>query len=213
MALTRVHSSSINTFPSSMRSYFDAYSRFTTELNLVNMLNRVTDFDSYVNKMEDGVLELTLGGYFFRVSMSELATQLGSLANNTDLYAMAVVRYPIASPLDARLVGCTGTDLSSYLSSTLDTYDDNPAPEAYDNSMFKGINFGLQADVTALSQAVDVFNDASDDTRLVLYSLKVLNTGSGTWVVPDDSQRKIDITSTNIQSISNAEIDVAWNAA
>ena len=70
MALQRIKSENISIFPSSMRTGYDVYSRFTTELNLVNILNRIADTTSYVSKFEDDVVEFTLGGYYFNTTLS-----------------------------------------------------------------------------------------------------------------------------------------------
>lgn len=98
MAFQYLASSNVHTFPSSMRSGTnDVYSRFTTELNLVDIVNRVSTgkfVSGSYNESGNLWIDFTLLGYHFEANISPL---LSSLSNEDTLYACAIVGYAASS--------------------------------------------------------------------------------------------------------------------
>lgn len=98
MAFQYLESSNVHMFPSSMRSGTnDVYSRFTTELNLVNIVNRVST-GKFVSGTytESGNLwvDFTLLGYHFETNISSI---INSLSVDDKIYACAVVGYAVSN--------------------------------------------------------------------------------------------------------------------
>lgn len=208
MAFQRVNSNSISIFPSSMRTGFDVYSRFTTELNLVNMITRITDIDSYVinydSSSSDGTLEFNLGGYYFRTTRVALQEALnlsqGRLSADTTIYAVALVSWASTeTPLDAKLIGYTDQGSTN----SLDEVDSGSS------SHFLGLNLTTsQADLTTLGQWVQ----SQTNENITMYSLPVIaySTATGTWGIPEGSTNKLSIDSFEIPIITNEQIDAAF---
>lgn len=171
-----VASNKISTFPSSMRTT-DVYSRFTTERNLVNMVNGIVETDGYVkyfnsitNKQEIGFV---LGGYFFETALTDILASLGG--SPTEVWAYAIVGYNSAGGVgsvigDSRLVG----------------YNNDGVQSSVDlNSNFIGVNFTSE-EPEIPSGLGETFN---------FYKLQLV-AGSGTnWAVPSDSTIKFDVLS------------------
>lgn len=191
--MANLASDKISTFPSSMRTQ-DVYSRFTTERNLVNMVNDLIDYDGYVYKLQVGntrTLEIILGGYFFSMKLEDI---IPSFSSSTAIYAYIIVGFTTSSSGtevvgssigDSRLVGWDGTNIKT----TVD-----------DNSNFIGLNFTdneSNIPVVGTTPGLDV-----GDFRV--YSLKVLERPSTTdqtaWTVPSTSYRKFGV-------LSDSEID------
>ena len=193
--MANLASDKISTFPSSMRTQ-DVYSRFTTERNLVNMVNDLIDYDGYVYKLQVGntrTLEIILGGYFFSMKLEDI---IPSFSSSTAIYAYIIVGFTTSSSGtevvgsnigDSRLVGWDGTNIKA----TVD-----------DNSNFIGLNFTddeSNIPVVGTTPGLDV-----GDFRV--YSLKVLERPSTSisdqtaWTVPSTSYRKFGV-------LSDSEID------
>lgn len=190
-------SEQISTFPSSMRTQ-DVYSRFTTERNLVNMVNDLIDYDGYVYKLQVGntrTLEIVLGGYFFSMKLEDIVP---SFPSSTAIYAYIIVGFTTSSSGteivgsdigDSRLVGWDGTNIKA----TVD-----------ENSNFIGLNFTDDDDNIPIVGTTPGLGSDIGDFRV--YSLKVLERPSTSisdqtaWTVPSTSYRKFGV-------LSNSEVD------
>lgn len=174
----------ISTFPSSMRTQ-DVYSRFTTENNLVNMVNGIVDTDGYVRSIgsdTDQTIEFVLGGYFFRTTIALIQTAL----NSTDkIYAFAIVGYNYSSsgttvvgsdPGDARLVGWSGGAIQTNVE---------------DSGNFIGVNF-----VSDISDIPEV-NGTSIPNTFKVYSLLLAEKTGNSWGVPATSYKKFGTLTTS----------------
>ena len=173
----------ISTFPSSMRTQ-DVYSRFTTENNLVNMVNGIVDTDGYVRSIgsdNDQTIEFVLGGYFFRTTIASIQTKL----NSTDkIYAFAIVGYTSSTsgsvvvgsnPGDTRLVGWSGDAIQTNVE---------------DSGNFIGVNF-----VSDISDIPEV-NGTSIPNTFKVYSLLLAEKTGNSWGVPATSYKKFGTLTT-----------------
>ena len=189
-----VASNMISTFPSSMRTT-DVYSRFTTERNLVNMVNGIVETDGYVKYFNSNTnaqeIGFVLGGYFFETTLTDILTAL-SLSNPTEgasIWAYAIVGYNstggnVGEKIgDSRLVGYNGS-----IQNTVDMGD-----------YFIGVNFET-SEPTAPASLDDTFE---------FYKLELVTFGTS-WTVPDDSLMKFNtLTDSEIATIfdeSEAEV-------
>ena len=193
--MTTLASDKISTFPSSMRTQ-DVYSRFTTERNLVNMVNDLIDYDGYVYKLQVGntrTLEIVLGGYFFSMKLEDIVP---SFSSSTAIYAYIIVGFTTSSSGteavgseigDSRLVGWDGTGIKA----TVDY-----------NSNFIGLNFTDDERNIPIAGTTPGLEADVGDFRV--YSLKVLERPSATdqasWTVPSTSYRKFGV-------LSDSEVD------
>ena len=194
-----VESNAINMFPSSTRTS-DIYSRFTTELNLVNMVNSVTDKDSYVVKWDSAnkIIEFVLGGYYFKADVDSIASTLrfstqGGITNS--VWANCVVGRASSEEidLDNRLLNWSNGQYTT----------DN-------NNAFQGISFtkGNHENPPTLNGYTTTF-----------YYLQLFEVVNGELKVPSESMIKFESTSFNITEITNAvtsipnsEIESLWNS-
>ena len=185
-------SNQISTFPSSMRTQ-DVYSRFTTERNLVNMVNDLIDYDGYVYKLQVGntrTLEIVLGGYFFSMELEDILEDIVPLFSSpTAIYAYIIVGFTksssgteaVGSEIgDSRLVGWDGTGINA----TVDY-----------NSNFIGLNFTDKENNIPIAGTTPGLEADVGDFRV--YSLKVLERPSASdqaaWTVPSTSYRKFGV--------------------
>lgn len=200
MAIANVKSGEMYTFPSSMREKFDVYSRFTTERNLVNMVNSLVDVEGYVHTVGTGnnpSIDFILGGYYFSTDIKSIMDAFQSTPTEV-VYAYAIVGYSASASIggnirDSRLVGW----INGALSSAVDTGSDN-------TSDFIGVGFAdSEADIPVEGTDVD------DSFRV--YSLKLLVKSNNTWVVPDESLRKFEVLS--YVPDDTCDVDLIFNDA
>lgn len=178
----------VKLFPSSMRSGYDVYSRFTTELNLVDIVNRVSSGKFVTGTFSEGGntwVDFTLLGYRFNINIQSLSS--GSI------YAVAIVGY---SDNETRY----DSILKGYDGAIQNRVDDGP------NTPNKFI--GLQ--ITTSESECTTFKSNVENTQnwnikcdYILLGTKV---GSTFNVNPD-------LSTLNIETLSTQDIDTAWNNA
>ena len=67
MAIANYASSNVKVFPSTYRKLYPQ-GKYTSENNFVNILNSLTDIDSYVISADNDILKVVIHGYYFEIS-------------------------------------------------------------------------------------------------------------------------------------------------
>lgn len=191
--MSRLKSTEISTFPSSTRTVTDVYSRFTTELNLTNLINRLADNECFVTKFEDGIIEFSMAGYYFQVNVNTL---LNTFNVDDNIYAVIIVGYDgNEKAYDKRLVGYNGT-----VQRDVDM-----------NNEF----IGLQLFNSSTSK--DTFiKGLSLSTNYKVYSLHLADINSSSFgkalTVPESSYRKFTNQTLGITTLTDDEINEIWSS-
>lgn len=190
MSLINVNSSEIHLFPSSMRTGCDPYSRFTTELNLVDIVNRVSTGKFVTGTFKDDNnkewVDFTLLGYHFNVLLESTAL---SLQTDDELYAIAITGYYTSNEnkYDERLRG----------------WDGSIQADVDNNGKFIGLSLTKsQGDYTTLKNSLDQVSGLKYTCDYIKLGRK-----TSTTFVPD-----ADNAVANIESIPDAEINTIWNS-
>ena len=187
MALQYLSSSNVHMFPSSMRSYADdVYSRFTTEMNLVDMVNRVSTgkfvTESWVDGNGNTWVDFTLLGYHFDANIQSL---ISGLSTGQSLYAIAIVGYDDSeSKYDSRLKGYTGG-----IQSIIDQGDS-----------FLGVTF-----TTSLDDYNSISFENLNGTYIKDYLEIGIKDGTSTFTVNTTT------TPVDIETLTDQEVNDLWN--
>ena len=195
MALTNLKSSEVTMFPSSMRSGVDVYSRFTTELNLVDIVNRVSSGKFITGTFTESGhtwIDFTLMGYHFNV---DATSGFSSYSNNSDVYVAAIVgKYSTESRYDAILKGWTNNAINN-------SVDDDGTGSA---RKFIGLAFTTsEADCTNLQNSVSALQTG---TFVCDYMRLGTKTSGGFTLSTDNSVVDFD-------TMTDADVQACWNAA
>lgn len=191
--MSRLKSTEISTFPSSTRTITDVYSRFTTELNLTNLINRLADNECFVTKFENGILEFSMAGYYFQVNTSTL---LNTFNVGDNIYAVIIVGYDDnEKAYDKRLVGYNGT-----VQRDVDMNNEFIGLQLFNNSTTK-----------------DTFiKSLSLSTNYKVYSLYLADINSSSFgkslTVPESSYRKFTNKTLGITTLTDDEIKEIWSS-
>lgn len=164
-----ISSNKINVFPSGNRSEDYPYAKLPTEFNLTNIINRLTDVDSFVVNKEyssNGIvnpLEFNIMGYYFKVDADAVTTLTSTTFPSGPIYGTIKLN-------DISVGGYTFRELQNTTSgTTLDV-----------GTEFQGITFGTTASSTSGE-----------------YSLKLLEKVNSVWMIPQDSKIKFNTNSTS----------------
>lgn len=163
MAIEHLPSNAISTFPSSRRTGVDPYSRFTTEYNLVDIVNRVSS-GSFVTSLTGGsIIDFTIKGYHFIADLSQLST---ATRNGDAIYAYAIIgAASTENPLDSALMGYNGA-----IQTTIDQ-----------NDKFIGVCFS--------NSGTETFSSLSSGYEV--YSLKLTVKSGNTQILAEESKALI----------------------
>ena len=189
MATQYLSSNNVRLFPSSMRTGYDVYSRFTTELNLVDIVNRVSSGKFVTKTFTDSGnlwIDFTLLGYRFNINVSEkFSTYSGSL------YAIAIVGH---NNNETRYDDI----LKGYYDGGIQTNVDN-------DDKFIGLQIATsQADCTAIINAV-----ASESNGTYKCDYILLGTKTGTTAFTINPE----LSTLSVDTLTTEDIDTAWNNA
>ena len=203
MAFQYLTSANVHMFPSSMRTgTTDVYSRFTTELNLVNIINRVSTGKFVSKSYSDGGnlwIDFTLLGYHFEANIQSLIAGTGALLDTGDhLYACAIIGY--ASPSNTTYTENKYDEiLKGWSSDSIQTSVDL-------NGNFVGLLFTkVEADCTGLATTIESITGWSCTCDYIDLGVK----GSGTAEFNVNTTDK-PFDTDNIESISDATINSLW---
>ncbi len=185
-----LESSSIRVFPSARRNFQSSLSRQVTEANLVSLVNRLLDVNSFVvsNDVESGLNEFAFNikGYCFIVNKAGDITDLFSSASN--VYATIVID---GGPQE----GAGNSQVASI------------PPEFYEligidnNNQYEGVFFS-----DYIPTISDIISNPEESYNYELYTLHILTNLNGTWSIPDSSKIKFSLRSLGISLIDGGEI-------
>ena len=189
MATQYLSSNNVKLFPSSTRTGYDVYSRFTTELNLVDIVNRVSSGKFVTKTFTDSGnlwIDFTLLGYRFNINVSEkFSTYQGSL------YAIAIVGH---NNNETRYDDI----LKGYYNGGIQTTID-------DDDKFTGLQLATsQADCASVINAVA---SESNGTYKCDYILLGTKTGTTAFTVNPE------LSALSVDTLTTEDIDAAWNNA
>lgn len=163
--MSYITTNNIEVFPSTKRVDAQRTSRLLVESNLVSLVNRLVDKDSFVITQEFATnkpVELNLNGYYFKIASGEDLTSLAT-NNETRIWASIVVTAPSAQEgLYAELYGQD------------------------DDNMYKGLTI-----TCSNSDSEPTISDVPVGASV--YHLLVLKMNGNTWEVPTDSLVIFDI--------------------
>lgn len=192
MATQYLSSNNVKLFPSSTRTGYDVYSRFTTELNLVDIVNRVSSGKFVTKTFTDSGnlwIDFTLLGYRFNINVSEkFSTYQGSL------YAIAIVgHWNDETRYDDILKG--------YDSGIQNNVDDGPNTA----NKFIGLQVATsQADCISIQNAVASVSNGTFKCDYILLGTK---TGPTAFTVNPE------LSALSVDTLTTEDIDAAWNNA
>lgn len=181
MSVQHVASTSVNTFPSSMREVADPYSRFTTEKNLVDIITRLSDGGNFVTSFDntDNTIDFTLGGYHFVVTFGGNSSILNLIADGGSLWAFIILRQNVENVnASITLKGFDGTTIQNNVDS---------------NSEFIGVSF--------TTSETDIPTDISG-----VIKLKILQKNNNSFIIPEESA-----SPNKFEIIENTDIDNMFN--
>ena len=158
---------SVSVFPTTYRTKI-MNGKYTSEENFVNILNSITDINSYVISFEDGVLKMVIHGYYFEVLINKTSNMsFGIVVESGDSKSNALVRYDnmAATDLDENnnfmglyysTSGVPSKDVGSNSLYTLKVTDN-------DGNVINKLKFSADSvqynDSMTISQAVDTKQD------------------------------------------------------
>lgn len=188
MSLSNLSSDNVTMFPSSTRSGYDAYSRFTTEYNLTQMIDQVTDVDGFISDFSaSGNISFNIKGYMFVCPVAAIISATGATTtSNTTIYAAAYIGYGEG--------GQTGQ-------TRLWGWDQSRQTNTDSDGNFIGLSF-----------TTNLQDVPSDSGNLKWYTLPLITfDGSSVPIPVQSSLVKVSTEGLGISTISNAEINSMWN--
>ena len=201
--MANVSSGNITMFPSSMRTGVDVYSRFTTELNLVDIVNRISS-GSFVSAYDStsGNIEFTIGGYNFRTTYQAIASALGTVSSTENIYVVALTNYGTTERFE-------DTILKGYVGGALNNSVDS-------GGNFVGLQFFQATTPTSSSlyqQIVSYVNteNTNNGQHIKIYTLELLHSAGGGSASPQNFSIPEEQQTVNIGIISDAEINALWS--
>ena len=188
MATQYLSSNNVKLFPSSTRTGYDVYSRFTTELNLVDIVNRVSSGKFVTKTFTDSGnlwIDFTLLGYRFNINVSEkFSTYTGPL------YAIAIVGH---------------NNNETRYDDILKGYDSGIQTSVDIADKFIGLQIATsQADCTTIQNAV-----ASISTGTYVCDYILLGTKTGTTAFTINPE----LSTLSVDTLTTEDIDTAWSNA
>lgn len=185
-------SNKVNLFPSSMRTGQDPYSRFTTELNLVDIVNRVSSGKFVTGTFTEGGntwVDFTLMGYHFNADISGF---IGT--NNTIVYALAIVGYMNnESRYDAILKGWSSNSIQNSVDSS---------------NKFIGLQFVYDTSEAQITTSCNTIKSAAENSASGKFICDYMKLGIKT---SSGFQINEDLSPINLEYLTNADIDAMWS--
>lgn len=190
MSSNVVSSKDISVFPCGNRcSDYDLQSRITTEYNLISIINKLVDKDSFCiddtfNKGNATDFVFNIHGYLFSVPQNAIWSSVGSSATN--IYATIGVRKTQNDMYELAPIG-----LSSSGKITIVGSGDTWSLDDSSSGNFNGVLF------TTTIPTIE--SPTSGD--LTPYTLKIVETQGSKQVVPQDSLIKFETTNDGKRSL------------
>jgi hypothetical protein len=185
----------VKVFPSTYRKQVPQ-GKYTSENNFVNILNSLTDIDSYVISADNGVLKVVIHGYYFEISNFVIEPNLW-LGIKIESGNNALVNFSKQS-ID---------DLDSDNSFTgLEYFTSEPSNEATDNytcyylRVIKDSNIINKVKLTTDSIQVPSGKDLTDELDQKQY---LLTNGQGIDTIDNNQNRVVKLTTTEYNKLSN----------
>lgn len=192
MATQYLSSNNVKLFPSSTRTGYDVYSRFTTELNLVDIVTRVSSGKFVTKTFTDSGnlwIDFTLLGYRFNINVSEkFSTYTGPL------YAIAIVgHFNEETRYDDILKGYDG--------GIQNNVDDGPNTA----NKFIGLQIATsQTDCTSFQSTIAGISTGTFNCDYILLGTK---TGTTAFTINPE------LSTLSVDTLTTEDIDTAWNNA